>query len=278
VIKLDKFNQEYIAIVPIVQGWGQVNQRKIYSPKTEDGWYQFRLSAQPELIRKATQLEIWKTLKDKKVLRVYALGQEGIPVNFDNLKQRGLGETIFVNFINLPLYEIAKVVQWEDERWYYEESDIRFQRDLLAQIKSIFIKEQNLEGIRGLTPETRYYFFLTSLQRTSFREVERLNLFALSQAEAQKRIKEFENTFAGRLKTTIERAGGILIRFMKANNNSYMIHWKVKGSDQIVKSTIRDNMQILNLGYCASGHDREHTLASAIQLAKMYGELYITRE
>lgn len=277
-INLGRFNQEKIAIVPIVHGWGQIDQRKIYLPKTEDGWYRVSLAAQPELLGKATQLDIWKTLKSKKFLMVYVLGTEGVPVNFDNLTQKGLGETISVKFINLPLYEIARVVQWEDDRWYYYDAEIQFQRTLLRQIKDVFEREQEISAIKGITPELRYYFFLTLLQRASFREVERLKLFRLSEAERQKRIKEFESTLTGRLQKTIEMAGGTLIKFIKSNRDSYMVHWKVKGTDQIVKSTIRDNMQILNLGFCASGHDREHTLASAIQLAKMYGELYITRE
>ena len=278
-IQLDRFNQEKIAIVPIVHGWGQTSQRKIYLPKTEDGWYYIRLSAQPELIRRATQLEIWKTLKDKKFLMGYVLGNEIVPINFTNLTQKGLEETISVQFINLPLYEIAKVVQWEDERWYYVEPEIRFQRELLNKIKGAFEKEQEIGIIRGTTPELRYYFFLTSLQRASFREVDRLNLFRLSEAEREKRLKEFQSTLAGRLATTINQAGGALIKFIKSNRDTYMVHWKVKGTDQIVKSTIRDNMQILNLGFCASGKDRDHVLSSAVQLAKMYGEeIYITRE
>lgn len=277
-IDLRRFTEQRTVYIPIVDGWGQTDGRKIYTAGKVNGWYKCNLGNDVQILREATPLEVLKTLKTKKAVRVYALGTEGIPVNFDNFLRQGLGETVPVYFLNLPLYEVGKAVRWEDGRFYYYEPDIKFQRSLLTRIKGAFEKEQEINSITGATPELRYYFLLTTLQRDAFRAAEELNKLKLSEAERAKRIKEFESTFSGRLQTTIEKAGGKLVKFYKANSDTYMIHWKVKDSNQLVKSSIKDNMQILNLGFCASGADRQHTLSSAVQLAKMYGSLYITRE
>jgi hypothetical protein len=132
--------------------------------------------------------------------------------------------------------------------------------------------------VRGITPELGYYFLLANLQRQSYkeaREIEKLNLTA---RERDKRLREFQNNFSFRLEHTIGEANGKLIRFSK-HGNGYLVEWKL--GDQIIKSTINDNMRILNAGFCLSGEDKKHSLSSLINLAQLFQEeapLYLTRE
>lgn len=276
-INLDRFTEEKEIVMPVVEHWGKFQGRLMKYPIAEDGWYKVKLPF-GVLQRKATPLEIVKAGKGLPVVRVYAMGGEGIAVNFDNLLKKGLEETVSVNFLDLPAFEVAKAIEWEDGRFYFYEPDPRFQRTLLMQLKNQYETDQPLAG-KGITPELRYYYLLLSLQKQSLREIEELEKLRLTELEKQKRIKEFQNSFQGRLKDIIEKADGELIRYYKSNATSYMVHWRIKETDKIIKSTIRDNFRILDLGFCASGADRQHSIQSAIQLAKVYGRnIYITRE
>lgn len=278
-IDLNKFTKVRDVIVPIIDGWGQSNGRKIFAHYKLDGWYRVQLGNSSRIMGLASPLEVLKTLEGQPFLRVYALGLEGVATNFDNFLRKGFNEAVNVNFLNLPIFEVAKVVLWEDNRFYYYEEDVRFQRELIKNLKEAFDKEQSIVSIKGLTPEIRYYWLLINLERQAFREVEKLTKLKLSEAEKRKRVEQFQNTFEGRLKKTIEDAGGEFIRFSKANKDTYLVHWKL--GSQIVKSTIRDNLQIMSAGYCLNSSDRQHSMSSIIQLAKMFQErapLYITRE
>lgn len=278
-IDLRQFTKEQLVVIPIVDGWGKAQGGRKVELAVEDGWYWVFLGNTVRLDRKARPAEVEHAFRDwGEMKRVYALGEEGIPINFDNFFHGQDNSSIEVKFLNLQPFEVAKIIYSYDRRYYYAIQDPAFQRDVLKQMKEAFEADRTLDNIKGVTPELRYYWLILNLQKQAYREFEELERMRISEAEKQKRIAEFQATFAGRLQKTIEAADGILLLWSKVNATSYMVHWKVRGTDQVVKSTIRDTMQILSLGFCASGHDREHSLASAVQLAKMYGRLYITRD
>lgn len=278
-IDLARFAKTTEEVAPIVGGWGQVNSRKIYKPGSEDGWYKVHLGSKVDVMRKATLLEIDKTLSSKKSLLAYALGREVVPVNFDNFSRLGFGEAVEVNFLSLPIFEMANVVLWEDNRFYFHEADSKHQRETLRILREKFQNSESIKDVSGVTPELAYYFLLISLESQAYREVKWIERMKLSESEKKKRVAQFQNTLEARLKKTIQNAGGELIRFSKANADTHLVTWKIGG--QTVKSTIKDNFNIMSAGFCLSGADREHTLASLVQLAKMFREekdLYITRE
>lgn len=279
VIDLEKFAEEKVVIMPMVNGWGRCGGRLI-SGVANDGWYKIRMGNGFWFEGKASPLEIEESLKNIKQYRGLVLGNEVVPWNFENLFRKGEGETVEVHFLDLPAWEIVKFVRWEDNRFYSAGTDYSANRKVIEQVKEAFEKEQEIGGIKGVTPEIRYYFLLLSLQRHSFREFQEFEKLKLSQAEREKRIEEFRATFSGRLQETIEKAGGKLVRFTKRGKDKFTVVWKI--GEQKITSIIKDDMRIYDLGFCASGHDREHTMASAIQLAKIYqeeeGDIYITRE
>ncbi len=278
-IDLSRFTKVRDVIVPIIDGWGQIDGRKIFARYKENGWYHVQLGNGTRIGALASPLEILKTLEKQSFLRIYALGLEGVATNFDNFFRKGFNEAVVINFLNLPIFEIAKVVLWEDNRFYYYEEDVKFQRELIKSLKNAFDTEQSIVLLKGLTPEIRYYWLLINLERQAFREVEKLTKLKLSEEEKRKRVEQFQNTFEGRLKKTIEDAGGEFIRYSKANKDTYLVHWKL--GSQIVKSTIKDTMQIMSAGFCLNSEDRQHSMSSIVQLAKMFQvekPLYLTRE
>lgn len=275
-IDLSRFAKPTEAVAPIIDGTGRIHTRKIKT-NVPDGWYLLSLGDKIGVIRAATTLEIDQAMRPYKPFRVYALGPEGVPLNFDQFFRKGLGETVRVHFLDLQPFELAYVVQWEDGRVYFKESSARFDRAMVTKAKEAFEKDEHMPT-SGITPELRYYWVILSLQRQSFREAEELERLKLSEAERQKRIAEFQSTIAGRIQSTVEMAGGEMVSFVRQGNN-YLVHWKT--GNQIVKSTIRDDLRIMDAGFCLSGDDRRHTLASIVQLAKLFqnrAPLYITRE
>ena len=280
-INLERFTEEKEVIVPIVDGWGQYESRKIYRPDIkENGYYHATFGQSILLHGPASPLEIRKILdkNSRKKFKVYTIGEEGVGANFDTFLRNGYEETVRVNFMNVRLFEVAEIALWEDGRFYFYETILPKNRKILQQVKERFEKETNLFGVREITPEIRYYFLLASLQRQGVRAAEEMEKFKLSEIERKKRVEEFNQTFPGRLKDTIEKAGGKLVRYSKHGKN-YLVEWRI--GKQLVKSIIKDDMRILNAGFCLSNEDKKHTVASIINLAKLFEKnapLYITRE
>lgn len=247
----------------------------------EDGWYQVMLGNYPTVMRKASRLQVDQTLSQKKSLLAYAFGEEAIPVNFDNFKKRGYNESVKVYFLDLPIFEVAKIVQWEDGNFYFYEADTKFQRSTLRDLRQNFNLEKTtqVDNFKDITPEMAYYYMLLNFERQTYRELERLSKMRLAKEEREKRLAQYRSTFEGRLKEAIGNAGGTLVSFARANGNSYMVEWRTRG--QVIKTTIRDNLEVLSAGFCLSGDDRKHSMTSLVQLARMFQTdsfLNITRE
>lgn len=279
-INLNRFNQKKEAIVPIIDGWGQYNGRKIYVPGVEDGYYEATLGDSIVLHGRARPLKVHKifTGSGRYKFRTYAIGEEGVATNFDVFTRKGFGETVKVNFLSVRLFEVVEIVFWEDGRFYFYETVLPKNRQVIQQVKQHFDTDREITNIRGVTPELRYYFLLASLQRQSVRAAEEMEKYKLSELERKKRVEEFNASFPGRLKGTITKAGGVFIRYSKFGNG-YLVEWKL--GRQLIKSTIKDDMRIINAGFCLSGDDKKHTIASIVNLAKLFrrdAPLYITRE
>jgi len=275
-IDLERFDRTQTVTMPIVNKTGRYKGRVI-GHDVENGWYVVSLGSKVNIVTKATRLDVELALGDKKSLKGYALGADIIPLNFENTTS----QSVRVNFQDAPTWDVVDARRWDDGMYYYYNTDAGFkQRAILDSIKERFESERTLRGVKGATPEMRYLFILLSLQRNSFREYKKLEQMKLDEVERVKRLEEFRRTFAGRLEETIEKAGGKLVKFSPQGTSKFTVTWKV-GSQTII-SVIKDDMRIYNLGFCAEGEDKKHTLSSAINLAKIfqeeYGSVYITRE
>lgn len=281
-LNLDKFAQGKDAIVPIVEGWGQYEGRKIYKPGLQDGWYEIHISGENsnvEVLRSASLLTRERALGNSRAeVKAYALGAEGIATNFDIFTRKNIGESVVVHFLNLPIFTVAKIVQWEDGRWYFYEEDSKYQRGIIQQIKESFESGKTLSGVRGLTPELRYYFLLASLQREAYEALKGLSKFTLSKSELSKRSDSLKQSFKFRIEHAVTQAGGKFIGYSK-RGKGFTVKWKI--GDQVLKTDIKDDMRVLNAGFCLSGDDEKHSLSSLIGLAQVFQEekpLYVTRE
>lgn len=279
-INLEQFVEDKEVTMPIVDGWGKYDGRRVvlHDDRIRDNWYRVSISSDTRIVRNCTPLEIEIECKKFKVYRGYPIGDEIVPFNFQNLFRLGHGETIKCHFLQSSPWDIVSFILHTDGRFYAVSDNWGFDRSTVKKIQERFEKEEGIERIRGLTPELRYYTILLSLQQQSLKQIEKFTKLKLTEAERKKRSKEFQLTFPGRLRKIIKDAGGRLIRFNR-EGNKYLVVWKV--GNQVVRSVINDKFKIYDLGYCASGADRKYFLSSAIVLAKTFQEdapLYLTRE
>ena len=281
-INLEQFVKDKEVTMPIVDGWGKYDGRKIlllHDKRVSDNWYRVFLGNNVHVVRVSTPLEIEIECKKFKAYRGYPIGDEIVPFNFQNLFRLGHGETIKCHFLQSSPWNIVSFILHPDGRFYAVSDDWGFDRSTIGKIQERFEKEEDTSSIKGLTPELRYYTILMLLYKQSYKELDVIEKLNLSKKEKDKRIKQFQNTFGERLKKTMKDSGGRLVRFSKKEKDKYLITWR--SGNQLIKSVIKDDFRIVDLGYCASDSDKAHTLSSAVLLAKVFqrdNPLYLTRD
>ena len=190
-LDLNRFTQETRAIVPIVGGRGQYKGRKIYAPKSiKDGFYNVTLKDKVRIEKKASPMEVLKTLKPLPKYRIYALATEGVPTNFDIFRRAGLGESEAIEFLNLPPFSVAEVVPWEDGRLYFYNEILPKNRTIIREVARAFERRAILSGLRGISPEIRYYVLLLNLQRDSYEALAELKDWKSNKDNEIKNINE----------------------------------------------------------------------------------------
>jgi len=276
-INLNKFSESKSAIIPIINGRGKYQGRRI-QVDAQDDWYKFKLRDGVSINRRATDIEILEACKKLKVISGYVFGQEIVPLHFNMLN--GEAETARVHFLEGSIWDIVQAVRWEDGNYFYNGLDYSFSLENFLETKNRFENNLSLEGVKNVTPELRFYFVLLSLERDNFREVERLESLSLLEDKKIEAVKKFQESLASRLETTITDAGGHLVRFHRQGQDIVVI-WSVDGKQY--NSLIRNNLDFRarEVGFCCSGADKQHTLGSAINLVQDYnrrGDYYdVTR-
>jgi hypothetical protein len=282
-INLNKFSKPVKAIVPIINGKGIYKRRKFTTP-VPDGYYlgQFAdtVIVQEDMEGETpTRIGIDEMLSNLPKLRGIAYGNSIIPLNFSVAKLLGYDETIPVHFMNAELGTIVITRRWEDGKLLFHEVDMGSKHQLLTLgVKHKIERNEELGAYKGLTPEMRYFYILMMLDKQRIEEWQNLEKLELSKAEKEKRKREFEESFAGRLQKAIVNAGGRLVSFNR-RGDKIDLKWIV--NDEIFHSSLDQNFRVLDLGFCAEGHDKDHSIASAVLLAKQFMDedlIYRTRE
>ncbi len=276
-INLDRFTEIKQVIVPIIKKTGKYNGRKI-NLNVEDGWYKINLGDTASVLKKASQFEIVKTLEPLKKITGYPIGTELVPENFDVFFRNGKQDKLEVNFLDVSLFQEVEIVKWEDGRYYFYDTKISNKQQVIQRIREAFTDRKSLSDVQGVTPELRYYFLLCLLRNELLESLHELKVFAFAEDKQTDWAQYIKKSFSVRLKEVIERANGTFIRYEEQGSN-FLVVWKLGG--QTVKSVINKEMRILNAGFCLSGHDREHSMNSIINLAKTYQDdmpLHITHE
>lgn len=277
-IDLKKFVKKQVKVLPIVNKNGISNGRKIIHDVC-DGWYLVEMASRTSIIRLASPLEVEKELQKKEIkkMRGYPLGQEIVPENFEIIKREGLQETVTVHFTAEEPFSFVSFAKWEDGNYYFYEKLLS--PKMLQKIKERYDNKESLSDLSGATPEQRYYFLLCELQNGLLKTFEEIkNKYSLTEENEKKLRKKIKLQVGEHLSHAVIQAGGTYRRYQRIGNN-FLIEWEIGG--QVVKSVIKEDLRIINAGFCLSGNDQKHSLNSIVNLAKLFQRdhpLYITRD
>jgi hypothetical protein len=257
-INLNRFTETKEIILPIVDNKGIYQGRKFYFPDTGNGWMRVKTGDNPKVVCQLDELEFTKVFEKYDKIKGFIFGSEVVPVSFNTMKQKygALASSFPVCFMTANPWTTINVIPWEDSNYYFMDIDYSYDDTILKQVKERFDKEQNLEGLKGLTPEMRYLYVLFNLEREMQKELLK-----------KQKEEELKKSLGGRLKLSIENAGGLLIRFTKVGNNRLEVVWSI-GRERFNSLIRMDNFMAVSVGYCVSGEDKEYSIAKAVVIAQ----------
>lgn len=275
-IDLNRFSQPVEAIVPLIDGKGVYHGRKIVASGLT-GYYNVLFGDKITILGKVDSMYARLTLKGLPQFKGIAYGDSIIPLNFASAKFMGYQETIPVLGMEAPLGMVVVTRRWEDDTLLYEHIDSGYNHLPIVLTKKQAESGDKLEG-KDITPEMRYFYLLVRLDLARLTAWQEIDQMAISKEAKKKAIAKFKETFYGRTKEVVEQAGGQFVSVAKQGQRATIV-WKV-GKEKFT-SIVNNDLRILDLGYCASGYDKDHSISSAIQLAKLYmteGVLYKTNQ
>ena len=268
---IDKIGERvHRVLIPLVHGKGNWKNMKIDAHFEYTGWYWVELGEKENDVRlsiiKASPLEARQYLKQERRLELgYTFNNEFIPFSFGVFRNK-----YFAYESSFPLYFYSKpwnviISHFRNKEMYFV--DWAAPTKQLIDVRDRFEHRQNLEGLKGITPELRHLFFLHCLERSTQEELEKA-----------KKEEEFKKTLMGRIKSAIEEAGGYLERIYQRGENVEIV-WKI-GDEQFNSIVRATNLRVKEAGYCLSGGDERLSLKAAVLTAQDYIEkdlIYKTR-
>ena len=269
-INLERFTQNKKAIVPIINEQGIFKQRK-FQAQIQNGFYYVNLGDSITIDTvNVDELELIEMLETLPSLKGFVFGTDIVPQSFNIAKTKfGLStSSIPVYFLSSAPWSYIEIVKWENNNWFFKKS-LLGAPDVILDVIEAFENEKDLNNVKCVTPEMRYLFFLFHFERDASRELEKLQQLAIAEDERRLRIEEFNKTVGGRLKRSIEQAGGQLIRFTKFGRDKLDVIWEL--ADERFNSVINAHtFQCIEAGFCVSGDDRKLNIAAAVVTAHDY--------
>jgi hypothetical protein len=275
-INLESLAKPKIILVPIMGNSFQYHKKK-YQIETPDGWWLVSISGnKAEPVESFTWLDenILPDCENKKFefVKGYTYNNQFVFQNFDAAKRLyGLGLTTPLHFNMVDTFWAIKVVAWEAGHFFYAMPN--YTDTKVVEAKMAYDNDENLDNLKGITPEIRTLYLFHSLEREQLRELLRQEMV---KEKHEKRMKETPY----RLKTILERAGAKLINYTTSGNR-IIIDWQLNDGSFSYNSVIDSKTwMVMEAGYCLSGGDKKLNLTSMAQTAKEYEErdvIFITR-
>jgi hypothetical protein len=279
-IDLQKFAEETTAIVPILGNAFQYKRKKyiLVAPK-EDGWYKVSMKGNTAKVVSPVMLDLdsdfTRQLSEDNVslLKGFTYNDNFIPQNFDVAKRKaGIEVMTHLELNTIATFSSIEAVIWENKKLLYYRPN--FSDSMIYQIKMACEEDVDMTSLKFLTPELKTVYLFHNIERQKIRaEQERIL--------KEKELEEFRSTLQGRLILSFTRVGAKILNYHIVRNR-ITVDWEIPGSGWQFNSVIEaDTFRVVEAGYCMSGHDREHSVHSMVELAKIYEEeglIHKTRE
>ena len=162
-IDLDKLVPRTV-IMPLVDGSGVYHSRRV-KLSSVTGWYYVELGEDVRLVGEADIVDVLEEIERRycdKLLKGYVFGDEIVPVSFNTAKTKfGLtSPSLKVHFLpNLGSWCCIEALVWEDKQLFFVSTVERYQ-DVMLDLRERFEKGADLDNLKGVTPEMRYFCLL----------------------------------------------------------------------------------------------------------------------
>jgi len=253
----------YIVTVPIYEKSFLLNKKR-YSVDCEDGFWEIQIEN-----NKATAItpSIPKIPKEA-IAHGYTYNSDLVFSNFDVAKRKwNFSLTKEIRFLNTETFTAVKVVVWEDKQLYYLEP--WYEDFKTYEVKNSFDSGQDLNLLKGVTPELRTLHLFHSLEREQVQAL----LKEQTEKEDQERLKQ---DLGYRLYHTFKLSGAEILNYSKSGNR-IIVDWKLIDGGYKYNSVLdAETFRCLQAGYCMSGDDERHSATSMIQLASDYEDRDLT--
>lgn len=272
-INFDLFTKENKAVVPVHNKKCRYN-RKYYDVDTDDGWYLCSFIGNEAKALEVADPTI-SVLEDCRIIYGYKYNNQVVLQNFDMGRIYLKGKIIVPYYFgdNICPFTSIKVAAWPDGNFYFysiDYSDLK-----IFDVWDAFTYRRDLSTVKGVTPELKALFNFYIVERAASEK-------AIEDAQRRAKALEYIDTLEGKLVQAFNTSGATIISYKSdANKGVVEVNWTYDGSDYVFNSILDSNtLQVLEAGYCLSGHDKEHTAISIVKLAKSYEEddlIHITR-
>ena len=276
-LNLSKYSNEFKVVAPVINKRCVYN-RKVYHVDVDDGWYECIIKDNIVLEISPSSYLLANFTADCGVYPGYYY-KNGMFVfgNFDTAR-RYFSNRIFTQVCgaeNIEPFTPIKVCAWYNEPLIF--TDVDYSNNTFYSVISNVDDLKNISDVKGITPELRYMYNMHIIEMVAQEQLLK---------EAQKKVEEasFAKTLEGRLVQAFNISGATLQSFTQnkqRGSDTVNVIWSYEGSGYTFNSVLDSGtLQVIEAGYCLSGHDSEHTAISIVKLAQTYersGDIYITR-
>lgn len=265
---------------PVIKNKTVFKSREITWPKKcDDGIYNIQMGDKPKLLSVPSAIQLEKFYNLLPIFRGISYGEMIIPLNCDQAKFMGYKSWSTPLGMNCEMGMIVKCRRWEQGTLLFHEIDMGSSQQLvMMEVKRRAEENIKLGDYKHVTPEMRHFYLLLSLDVQRISEWRDLDKLELGKEERDRRITMFKESFAGRLEDVVSKAGGTLVKFHKRGTDMIELTWTLDG--KTFNTIIKQDFSVLELGFCATGEDKKHSMSSAIAMARQFldeGLLYRTR-
>lgn len=263
-INLDKFDKEIEVIVPIANGFFCYRNKQYRLDQNVNGWYKVKIKGNDAELIELLMPDLMEQ-NGFTIIKGYVFNNNIIFQNFDvGFRKTGYEVMAELYFNEVDNFTSIEAIYWDRKLFYYRPNYSDF---FISEVKQVLDNGEDIKQIKGITQELKTICL--------FHELEQKKIKELKKQEEENVLKQ---TLEGQLYLSFKRVGAEIINY-SITGNRIIVDWSINSQD--FNSILdRNTFQVIEAGYCMSGHDKEHSLHSMVVLAKQYDKedlIYKTR-